>query len=56
MAYRLHFHSVTFGRKEDFMELREIMTCDVEVLSGEASLQEAASKMKSLERWVDPRL
>jgi len=36
------------------MELREIMTCDVEVVSGEASLQEAASKMKSLDVGLIP--
>ena len=36
------------------MELREIMTCNVEVVSGEASLQEAASKMKSLDVGLIP--
>jgi len=36
------------------MELREIMTRSVEVVSGDASLQEAASKMKSLDVGLIP--
>jgi CBS domain-containing protein len=36
------------------MELREIMTCNVEVVSGDASLQEAARKMKALDVGLMP--
>jgi CBS domain-containing protein len=36
------------------MELREIMTRNVEVVSADASLQEAASKMKSLDVGLIP--
>jgi CBS domain-containing protein len=36
------------------MELREIMTRNVEVVNGDASLQEAASKMKDLDVGLMP--
>jgi CBS domain-containing protein len=39
---------------EGFMELREIMTRDVEVVSSDASLKDAASKMKSLDVGLIP--
>ena len=36
------------------MELRDIMTRDVEIVSGDASLQEAAAKMKKLDVGMIP--
>jgi CBS-domain-containing membrane protein len=48
------FHKKEQIRKETFMELRDIMTRNVEVISGDASLKEAATKMKDLDVGLIP--